>query len=282
MPRTRRRLRMNQRTGWMNCDSQPGDTQTRVAARQRPPALSLLGRDSAGTFFCRTDGRTTVKPFVTGQRVAPVIDGDIASAFGHGPQGTVGNYDPDQQILAVTWDDGTQQTLPAETRLIRLTTNWTPSARTGLSWQQTLDAVRSAGERAGQDGADWWCRHHIGASATGNPNAAARSALLDFAEDCPEMIDRLPMSAVRDESFTEPPTETDLLTLRHGVPVPSGETVSDQQRDQAHDAYLEAFDTRLARVRRRAVPAGDQPGRQRPRPSRRFRTPRRPNGKHPT
>lgn len=203
-----------------------------------------------------------MKPFVTGQRVAAVIDGDIASAFGHGPQGTVDSYDPDRQILAVSWDDGTQQRLPAETRLIRLTSSWTPSAGTGLSWPQTLGAVRTAGGRAGQDAADWWCRHHIGENATGNPKAAARRALLDLAEDCPDMVDGLPTSAARDERFIEPPTETDLLTLRHGVPVPAGETISDQQRDQAHEAYLEAFDTALLayvaeQCRLVASPTGD-------------------------
>jgi hypothetical protein len=186
-----------------------------------------------------------VKPFATGQRVAAVIDGDIASAFGHGPQGTVHSYDPEQQSLVVNWDDGTQQALCAETRLIRLTSSWLPAASTNLSWQQTLDAVRGAGGRAGREAADWWCRHHLGANATGNPKAAARNALLDLADDCPEMIDGLPMAAARDERFIEPPTETDLLTLRHGLPVPDGETVSDQQRDHAHDAYLEAFDTAL-------------------------------------
>ncbi|XVV10906.1 DUF4314 domain-containing protein [Actinoplanes sp. CA-131856] len=186
-----------------------------------------------------------MKPFVAGQRVAAVIDGDIASAFGYGPQGTVADYDPEQQALVVDWDDGTQQRLPAETRLVRLTSSWTLSAGTGLSWQQTLDAVRAAGERAGQDAAAWWCRHHIGPDATGNPKAAARNALLNFAEDCPEMIDALPISATRNQRFTEPPTETDLLTLRHGVPVPGGETVSSEQLRQAVDAYTEAFDTAL-------------------------------------
>jgi hypothetical protein len=70
------------------------------------------------------------------------------------------------------------------------------------------------------------------------------------------------MADARDERFTEPPTETDLLTLRHGLPVPDGETVSDQQRDHAHDAYREAFDTALLehiaeQCRLVASPTGD-------------------------
>ncbi|WP_328463577.1 DUF4314 domain-containing protein [Actinoplanes sp. NBC_00393] len=186
-----------------------------------------------------------MKPFATGQRVAAVIDGDIASAFGHGPQGTVDSYDPEQQSLVVNWDDGTQQRLPAQTRLIRLTSSWTPAAGTGLSWQQTLEAARAAGGRAGRHAADWWCRHHIGADATGNPKAAARNALLDLAEDCPEMIDGLPLSASRDEQFAEPPTEADLLALRHGAAVPSGETVTAEQLEQAVDGYTWAFDVAL-------------------------------------
>jgi hypothetical protein len=203
-----------------------------------------------------------MKSFVPGQRVAAVIAGDVASAFGHGPQGTVHTYDREQQTLVVDWDDGTRQTLSAATRIIRLTSSWVPAAGTGLSWRRTLEAVRVAGGRAGQEAADWWCRHHIGANAAGNPKSAARIALRAFAEECPGMIDGLPTSAARDELFMQRPTDTDLFTLRHGAPVPPGVMVSDQQREQALDAYEKAFDTALlehvaAQCRLVASPTGD-------------------------
>jgi hypothetical protein len=118
--------------------------------------------------------------------------------------------------------------------------------------------VRAAGRRA----TGWWCRHHIGANATGNPKSIARNALLDFTEGFPELVDGLPMSPAPYQPFTERPTDTDLLILRHGAHVAPSATVSDQQRQQTLNVYDEAFDTALLehvveQCRQVASPTGD-------------------------
>ena len=97
-----------------------------------------------------------------------------------------------------------------------ITSSWVPAAGTGLTWTQTLDAVRAAGNQAGRNAADQWCRMAIGKDATGSPKPIARNALRDIADEDPEMIFGLPLYDRAGSNLKEPPTDTDLVTaLRH-------------------------------------------------------------------
>lgn len=203
-----------------------------------------------------------MKPFSPGQRVAAVIDGDIASAFGFGPQGTVHSHDPKQQTLIVDWDSATRQTLPADARLIRLTCCWVPAAGTGLTWDQVHAAARTAGAAAGRAAADRWCQDHIGDRATGNVKAVARMVLRAFADDDLASIDRLPSHDPDRSDFAEQVSVNDVAALTIGPNAQQWPPVSDAQVNTVADSYRTGYDDALLhdlvrQCSRVASPTGD-------------------------
>jgi hypothetical protein len=203
-----------------------------------------------------------VKPFTPGQRVGTVIDGDIASAFGYGPQGTVHSYDPEQQTLIVDWDSGTRMTLPADARLIRLTSSWVPAAGTGLSWDQVHAAARTAGTAAGRATAERWCQDHLGEGATGNGKAAARTVLRAFADDVPESIDRLPLHDPDRSEYGEQVSLYDVVALTVGPDARPWPPISEEQVAAVADSYRTGYDDALLshllrECSRVASPTGD-------------------------
>ena len=203
-----------------------------------------------------------VKRFTAGQRVAAVIDGDIASAFGFGPQGTVHSYNAEQQTLIVDWDSGTREVLPADGQLIRLTCGWVPAAGTGLTWDQVHAAARTAGAAAGRAAADLWCRDHIADRATGNVKAVARSVLRAVADDDLESIDRLPLSGPDRSEFAEQVSIHDVVALTADPNTQPRPRPTDDQVNAVAEDYRAGYDDALLSHLRRqcrlvASPTGD-------------------------
>jgi hypothetical protein len=247
----------------MNGNAPPGDSQP---AGGRPisghPPLSLPGRNKPPGHSLPIDRRTTVKPFATGQRVAAVIDGDIASAFGHGPQGSVHSYDPEQQSLVIAWDDGTQQSLPAETRLIRLTSSWVPAAGTGLSWQQIHAAARAAGAVAGRAAADCWCKINLVDRPLHAAKPVARAVVRAINDDDPDSVAGLPLHGASGSEFAESVSEHDVVALLVGPTPQRWPALSDEQVYAVAGSYRTGFDDALLdqvqrQCRRVASPTGD-------------------------
>jgi hypothetical protein len=200
-----------------------------------------------------------VKPFTVGQRVTLLHSTETVRA---GALGTVREAHPGQGTVVADWDNGPTATTHPSADLGAVTASWVPAAGVGLTWRQTLTAVRAAAETAGRDAADRWCRNSIGEHATGNPKPAARNALRYLGDNSPELIGGLPLFDRAGHDLTEPPTDMDLVTLMDGPHQPAHWNVSDQQWAEATDAYRTAFDTTvLERVtdqcQRVASPTGD-------------------------
>jgi hypothetical protein len=120
-----------------------------------------------------------------------------------------------------------------------------PAVGTGLTWPQTLQAVRVAAQQAGRETADQWCRATIGENAVGDPEPAARNTLLAIADGSPETVLGLPLYDRAGSDLVDPPTDTDLVTLMHGPHLPPYWNISDDAWDEATDAYQDTFDAAL-------------------------------------
>ncbi|GAA2617331.1 hypothetical protein [Paractinoplanes durhamensis] len=200
-----------------------------------------------------------MKSFTVGQRITLLYSVETVRA---GALGTVREVHPDQDSVVADWDNGPTATAHPATDLGAVTSSWVPAAGTGLTWPQTLQAVRAAGNQAGREAADQWCRATIGENATSDPKPAARNALLDIAGESPELIVGLPLYHRAGRDAVEPPTDSDLVTLMDGPHLPTHWNISDDCCNEATDAYQDAFDTGLVehvaeQCRLVASPTGD-------------------------
>ncbi|MEU4217187.1 DUF4314 domain-containing protein [Actinoplanes sp. NPDC026623] len=191
-----------------------------------------------------------------------MIDGDIASAFGHGPQGTVHSYDPVQQTLVVDWDTGTRQVLAADAGLIRLTSSWVSAAGTGLLWDEVHSAAYAAGATAGRAAADQWCQDNLGERASRNVKAVARTVMRAFADDDLESLDRLPLYEPVRSAFVEDVSIHDVAALTVVPEVEQWSPLSGDQVDAVADSYRNGYDNALLyhlalQCSRAASPTGD-------------------------
>ena len=96
-------------------------------------------------------------------------------------------------------------------------------------------------DEAGRQAADWWAQDIIGSRATGDVRPVAQRILAGITDGDPAVLDTLPsldLSGRRADN----PSEADLYTSTAGD-APAWQTLSDQQRDEAIDAYRNAFDT---------------------------------------
>ncbi|KUL31427.1 hypothetical protein [Actinoplanes awajinensis] len=162
-----------------------------------------------------------------------------------GALGTVRELQPEQGAVVVDWDNGVTAANHPIAEVNAFTSSWVPAAGTGLTWPQTLDAVRAAARQAGREVAEQWCRHTIAEHATGDPEPAARNALQYIRDGRPEMVPGIALCHRADNDAVEPPTDTDLVTVMDGPDLPSHWNISDDRWSEAVDVYQHAFDTTL-------------------------------------
>ncbi|GAA4595838.1 hypothetical protein BJY16_001809 [Actinoplanes octamycinicus] len=185
-----------------------------------------------------------MKGFTAGQRITLLFATDTVRA---GALGTVREFHPEQDTVIADWDNGPTATPHPSAELSAVTSSWVPAAGTGLTWPQTLDAVRAAAQRAARVVADQWCEHTLGEHAPGDPAMAARHALHDLATESPDLVLVLSQHHRAGHDMVEPPTDTDLVTLMDGPEHPSHWNISDDRWSEALDAYQDAFDAAVLR-----------------------------------
>ncbi|MEV1329911.1 DUF4314 domain-containing protein [Micromonospora costi] len=174
--------------------------------------------------------RSAADMYQVGDRIALEHTSDPHTRLRPGDEGTVRRYDPDQQVLEVAWDSGSQLSmlLGAGDRVRRL-----PEA----GWQWVLDALREAGAEAGRNAAQWWAQDTIGGRARGDVTATAREVLTQIEAAAGQDIDGLP-AADRDGLAAGRARYAE-----HAPPdAPQWEGLTGQQCDQARWAWCDGFD----------------------------------------
>ncbi|MEU5529375.1 DUF4314 domain-containing protein [Micromonospora chersina] len=163
-----------------------------------------------------------------GDRVALEHTGDPHTRLRPGDEGTVRRYDPRQQVLDVRWDSGSRlaMLLAAGDRVRRL-----PDA----GWERVLEALRTAGQAAGRDGAAWWAQDTIGGRASGDVAATAREILT--AIEAGRDIDGLP--AADRYSLAD---DADRYAEHAPPGAPAWERLTAQRCDQARWAWCDGYD----------------------------------------
>jgi hypothetical protein len=110
------------------------------------------------------------------------------------------------------------------------------------AWRVVLDTLCLAGERAGRNAADWWAQDAVGARASGDAAATSRAVLAGIDDGDPLVLDGLPACDLSGRS-ADTPTEADVYTDAAPDEAPGWDDLDQPHRDQAIDAYRDAFDT---------------------------------------
>lgn len=202
---------------------------------------------------------TTYHP---GQRVILTHLGTPDTDLQAGDQGTVHEFDPDQQTVAVDWDNSTHRLirLGQGDRIEPLPAGPPATGGTEPSWDQLIAAVRAFGAQTGRAAADTWRQQTFGEASTGEAKATARDTLTGIDDDDPDVLDGLPSFATADGTVT-PPAYAGLSALLAGDAI-GWRPESSRQWAPAAEAFQDAYDTAaLARVteicRIIASPTGD-------------------------
>ncbi|MGC4885742.1 DUF4314 domain-containing protein [Micromonospora sp. DT227] len=184
-----------------------------------------------------------------GDRVALERTSDPYTRLRPGDEGTVRGYDPDQRILDIAWDSGSQLSivLDAGDRVRPLF---------DAAWQLVLTALREAGAVAGRDAAQRWTQDTIGGRAHGDVTGVAREVLASIVATDGRTIDGLPLAdrgdaagraRYADHAPPDAPTYTELTGPQ-----------ADQARQAWCDGFDQAVDDEAARQCRRVLhPDGD-------------------------
>jgi hypothetical protein len=190
----------------------------------------------------------------TGQRIVLVHTDDPFTDLRPGDKGTVTTFDPHQQMVAVSWDNGSELSMcldagdrirvlaePAEPGPVASSTNVLSTNRAGhgrLHWGQVLDALRLAGAEAGRSAADWWAQDTVGGRAWGDTAGTALKILAGIDDGDPAVLDTLPTVALPAADG-----EPDFYTAAVDDSSPRWTELTAAERKQALDAYLESADT---------------------------------------
>ncbi|WP_328463573.1 hypothetical protein OHA21_38295 [Actinoplanes sp. NBC_00393] len=109
-------------------------------------------------------------------------------------------------------------------------------------WQAILQRLRDAAAEAGRDAADWWAQDAIGGRVTGDGQATAVHVLTGIDDGDPAVLDLLPRS--HESSRQEDgPSAAERYTNATGPADTTWAALDDSRRDEATDAYHDAFDT---------------------------------------
>ncbi|XVV10908.1 hypothetical protein ACQP2X_39635 [Actinoplanes sp. CA-131856] len=109
-------------------------------------------------------------------------------------------------------------------------------------WQATLQRLRDAAAEAGRHAAGWWEQDAIGGRATGDVRATAARVLAGIDDGDPAVLDLLPR-------LNDPGRREDDLSAAERYTAATGPAdttwavLDEPRRDEATDAYRDAFDT---------------------------------------
>ncbi|WP_063763868.1 DUF4314 domain-containing protein [Actinoplanes subtropicus] len=220
----------------------------------------------------------------SGQRIVLVHTDDPFTDLRPGDKGTVTAFDAHQQMVAVSWDSGSELSMcldagdrirvlaePAEPGPVASSTSdpSTNGAEHGrLHWGQVLHALRLTGAEAGHSAADWWAQDSVGGRAGGDTAVTARKILTGIDDGDPAVLDVLPTVA-RSAADGEPDFYT--TTVDSG---PRWHELTAAEQQEALDAYHDSADTavhdRITEHCRAAAspdPSGPEPEPARPAPA---------------
>jgi hypothetical protein len=176
---------------------------------------------------------------IPGLRVLQPHHDDAANPVPPGTAGLIRNYDPATATAVIDWDTGIRQTLFSDVPLLPLASAWAAATGAGLSPEQILATVRTAGEALGRDAAIRWCRTTFRDRAAGDLKPHARRLLQVIDDDDLESIDGLPHCDLGDREVPDPQARTDTAD-----PGPQA-AMAGQPWDAAVDAYHDGFDDAL-------------------------------------
>lgn len=220
----------------------------------------------------------------SGQRIVLVHTDDPFTDLRPGDKGTVTAFDPHQQMVAVSWDSGSELSMcldagdrirviaePGEPGPVASSTS-DPSANGAghgrLHWGQVLDALRFAGAQAGRSAADWWAQDTVGGRASGDTAGTARKILTGIDDGDPAVLDTLP-------TVDLPATdgEPDFYTAAVADSGPGWSELAAAEQQEALDAYRHGADTAITdrvtdHCRATADPTGDSRDLSEPHPQR--------------
>ena len=181
--------------------------------------------------------------FEPGQRIRLEHTTDPYTDLRPGATGTVRRHDEQQQTVFIAWDNGSSLSmcLDAGDRITPLAGAGATAQPAADPWTTTLGRLRNAGAEAGVNAADWWAQDVIGGRATGDVRPAARRVLAGIDDGDPAVLDTLPHLDLSGQNANST-SEADLYTASAGDVAAWG-TLNDWQREEAVDAYRDAFDT---------------------------------------
>lgn len=203
---------------------------------------------------------TTYQP---GQRVTLTQLTTPDSQLQPGDQGTVRQFDVDQQTIAVDWDNGAHRLIHLDhgDRIEALPTQPAATAESTRTWEEIMSAVRAFAAGTGRAAADAWHQQTLGDTATDQAKATAWETLTGLKDDDPDVLDGLPLFATSDGTPTAP-AHAGLAAVVAGEPPVSWRPESPTQWAPANAAYEDAYNAavreRVAELCRIIVsPTGD-------------------------
>jgi len=189
----------------------------------------------------------------SGQRIVLVHTDDPYTDLHPGDKGTVTAFHPQQQMVAVSWDSGSELSMCLDAgdrvRVIAepgpdTSSTSDPSADgTGHGhsrWGQVLDALRLVGAEAGRSAVDWWAQDTVGGRAGGDTAGTARKILTGIDDGDPAVLDTLP-------TVDLPTTdgEPDFYSAAVDDSGPRWNELTAAEQQEALDAYHHGADTAI-------------------------------------